>query len=99
MIATDQVKAPSQLPRRTPPEGMQIGHQFVPGDIIVDIHQLATYMSPRHFKNPRKFRPERWLGDSEYKNDHLDAVEPFSYGPQNCLGKVNLAQSRGLKFV
>jgi cytochrome P450 len=65
-----------------------IGGQFMPGDITVNVHPLATFISPAHFKHSRKFRPERWLGDPEYENDHLDAVEPFSFGPQNCLGKV-----------
>lgn len=65
-----------------------INSQFIPGDITVDVHPLATFMSPRHFRDPQKFRPERWLGDPDYKYDHLDVVEPFSYGPQNCLGKV-----------
>ncbi|KAK3056238.1 hypothetical protein LTR09_002745 [Extremus antarcticus] len=45
---------------------------------------------PEHFKNAYEFHPERWLGDPEYKDDNLDALEPFSVGPRNCLGK-NLA--------
>ncbi|KAF2159813.1 hypothetical protein M409DRAFT_70842 [Zasmidium cellare ATCC 36951] len=79
--------APSQLPRRTPPEGMLVCGQYIPGGITVAVHPLGTFMSPTHFKDPKKFRPERWLGHPDYKGDHLDAVEPFSYGPQNCLGK------------
>lgn len=82
------VQAPSQLPRRTPSEGMMVCGHFVPGNITIDVHPLAAFTSPKHFKYPQKFRPERWLGDPEFKDDHLDAVEPFSYGPQNCLGKV-----------
>ena len=69
---------------------MSIGDQYVPGDITIGVHPMATFMSPKHFKNPHEFHPERWLDDVKYKNDHLDAVEPFSYGPQNCLGKVCL---------
>ncbi|CAI6234808.1 unnamed protein product [Periconia digitata] len=79
--------APSQLPRRTPSAGMVVNGKFIPGDITIDVHPLATFKSSTHFKNPQQFRPERWLGNPEYKDDHLDAVEPFSYGPQNCLGK------------
>lgn len=30
------------------------------------------------------FRPERWLGDPEFKDDRLGALEPFSTGPRNC---------------
>lgn len=67
---------------------MMVLGQFIPGNITIDVHPLATFTSPKHFKDPHQFRPERWLGDPEYKDDHLDAVEPFSYGPQNCLGKV-----------
>lgn len=43
-----------------------------------------------NFKHPYEFHPERWLHDPEYEDDHLDAMEPFSVGPRNCLGK-NLA--------
>ena len=46
-----------------------------------------------HWKNPYEFHPERWLGDPEYKDDHLDALEPFSVGPRNCLGKVSILGS------
>ena len=51
---------------------------------------FATHISPLHFKNPREFHPERWLGDAEYADDHFGAMEAFSVGPRNCLGK-NLA--------
>lgn len=37
--------------------------------------------------------PERWLADSptEYADDRLDSVQPFNYGPRNCLGQ-NMAK-------
>jgi cytochrome P450 len=56
------------------------------------IPHYAAYHSPSHFKNPDSFVPERWLpeGQAEYGSDHKDVVQPFSYGPRNCLGK-NLA--------
>ena len=81
---------PIALPRRTPPEGSIVCDEWVPGDVSIGVSHFATYRSPDHFKNAYEFHPERWLGDAEYKDDHLDALEPFSVGPRNCLGK-NLA--------
>lgn len=81
---------PSGLNRKVPKGGVTVSGAFVPEDTSMSIHQFSTYRSEDHFKNPYEFRPERWLGDPEYKDDHLDAVEPFSVGPRNCIGK-NLA--------
>ncbi|KAK5168273.1 uncharacterized protein LTR77_006842 [Saxophila tyrrhenica] len=81
---------PIALPRVTPTEGAEIDGMPVPGDVTIGVHQLATYRMPEHFKNAYEFHPERWLNDPEYKDDSLDALEPFSVGPRNCLGK-NLA--------
>ncbi|KAM3418416.1 hypothetical protein BST61_g4405 [Cercospora zeina] len=81
---------PTLLPRIAPEDGVIICGEFVPGGTVVGVHQLATYRSEAHFKDALDFRPERWLGDPAYRNDRLDAVEAFSVGPRNCLGK-NLA--------
>jgi cytochrome P450 len=45
------------------------------------------YRSPKLFKEPLSFIPERWTGDQRFVNDKLTAVQPFSVGPRNCLGK------------
>ena len=81
---------PSGLPRRTPPGGMAICGEWVPGDVVVSVHHLSTYRNEELFHKAHEFHPERWLGDAEFHNDHLDALEPFSVGPKNCLGKVCL---------
>ncbi|KAK7997312.1 hypothetical protein PG989_005352 [Apiospora arundinis] len=50
--------------------------------------------------NPWEFHPERFLpheGDSRYRNDVLDAMQPFSTGPRNCIGK-NLAYAE-MRFI
>ena len=81
---------PIALPRRIPKEGSIVCDEWVPGDVAIGVNHFATYRMPEHFKNAYEFHPERWLEDPAYKDDHLDAFEPFSVGPRNCLGK-NLA--------
>jgi cytochrome P450 len=45
------------------------------------------YHSERNFKDPELFVPERWLGEERYKDDKRSTLNPFSFGPRNCLGK------------
>ena len=55
----------------------------------VGVHQSATYQSSANFTDPKSFVPERWLPEApeRYRNDRKDALQPFSVGPRNCLGK------------
>ncbi|CAK7225827.1 hypothetical protein SEUCBS140593_006035 [Sporothrix eucalyptigena] len=80
------------LLRVTPREGETILGMEVPGNTIVSVNHWATYHSEQNFRNAFDFAPERWLGDPQYKDDRKDALNPFSIGPRNCLGK-NLANS------
>lgn len=54
---------------------------------IVSVPQFATYRSGRNFAQPDSFIPERWLGAPGFENDNRDAMNPFSTGPRNCMGK------------
>jgi len=49
-----------------------------------------TYHSPDNFHHPDSFVPERFMGDLRFANDSKIALNPFSIGPSNCIGK-NLA--------
>ena len=49
------------------------------------------YSSPKYFKDPLEFRPERWTGDERYADDNRAALQPFHVGARDCLGK-NMAQ-------
>lgn len=51
------------------------------------IHQWAMYRNPAYFVNPEDYVPERWSGEGQYKDDCLTAVQAFSYGPRNCIGR------------
>jgi cytochrome P450 len=46
----------------------------------------AVFHSPANFRNPEDFIPERWIS-SEYDSDNKSALQPFSIGPRNCVGK------------
>lgn len=78
------------LPRKVPAEGATIAETWVPGNVSVAVNQRATYQSSTNFCNPTSFVPERFLGNQEYTNDNFAALQPFSLGPRNCIGK-NLA--------
>ena len=66
---------PIALPRRVPGRGMTINGSYIPEGATGGVHHLATSRMSEHFKSAYEFHPERWLGDPEYKDDHLDAVE------------------------
>lgn len=49
---------------------------------------VAACLSPKNFREPLKFDPERWLGSKENKllGDALAASQPFSLGSRGCIG-------------
>jgi cytochrome P450 len=49
-----------------------------------------------NFIDPDVFLPERWLlEDERFANDHREAVQPFMFGPRDCLGvKVAMHELR-----
>ncbi|KAF1833178.1 cytochrome P450 monooxygenase-like protein [Decorospora gaudefroyi] len=78
------------FPRVVPAGGDTISGHYVPGGTAVYVSQHATNHATRNYKDPEVFIPERWLGDERFKNDKRETLNPFSFGPRNCLGK-NLA--------
>lgn len=83
---------PIGLSRVSPPGGMMVGEHFVPQGTKLAVHQLSTYRQDSNFSRSNEFKPERWMGDSKFADDSLDAFEPFSTGPRNCLGKVQYSE-------
>lgn len=78
---------PTGFPRVVPTGGDNISGHYVPEGTSVYVSQHATNMSPRNYTDAEKFVPERWLGDERYKDDNRVTLNPFSFGPRNCLGK------------
>ena len=80
---------PGALPRAVPgKDGAIIDGRHVPSGTAVSVYQWAANHSPKNFRDPELFVPERWLGtDEKYANDVREACQPFSYGPRNCIGR------------
>ncbi|KAI0020846.1 cytochrome P450 [Xylariomycetidae sp. FL0641] len=78
------------MPRQVPEGGATIAGRFVPEGTAVAVWQWAINHSPEYFTSPQDFVPERYLDDPRFKGDHLEAAQPFSVGPRNCIGR-NLA--------
>ncbi|KAK3332925.1 cytochrome P450 monooxygenase [Cercophora scortea] len=84
---------PASMPRTCQPGGDVICGLPVPGGTGLDIWPWALNYSTSNFADPEKFIPERWVEegrDPKFDNDRREALQPFSVGPRNCIGK-NLA--------
>lgn len=81
---------PTGLPRQVPKGGVQISGKFIPEGTVVAVWQFAVNHDAHFWTEPYTFAPERFLGDPRFKTDQLDAMQPFSVGPRNCIGR-NLA--------
>ncbi|KAI1821980.1 putative cytochrome P450 monooxygenase [Xylaria intraflava] len=80
----------SGLPRQVPAGGATIDGKFIPQGAVVSVIQWAINHDERFWTEPETFAPERWMGDPKYQGDRFDAMQPFSVGPRNCIGR-NLA--------
>ncbi|KAJ8120697.1 hypothetical protein O1611_g10299 [Lasiodiplodia mahajangana] len=80
----------SGMLRDVPKGGATVDGDPLPEDTVVSVFQWAINHWDKYWTDPMEFRPERWLGDEKYKTDVFDAMQAFSTGPRNCIGK-NLA--------
>ncbi|KAI1433355.1 cytochrome P450 [Xylaria sp. CBS 124048] len=78
----------SGLPRQVPEGGATIDGKFVPEGTIVSVFQWAVNHDENLWTEPETFAPDRWLGHPRYKDDRLDAMQPFGVGPRNCIGRT-----------
>ena len=81
-------------------DGEVIAGAFVPAGTTVGVHYYAAFHSPANFARAEEFLPERWLADdahttssnNAFASDCKGVMQPFSFGPRNCLGK-NIARA------
>ncbi|KAK7949214.1 cytochrome P450 [Apiospora aurea] len=82
---------PSGSPRTSP--GAVVDGTYIAKGITCQMSQFAAARSPRHFRDPQLFRPERWLPrrdprhDPRYAADDLGCFFPFNLGPRQCVGR------------
>lgn len=65
-------------------QDVMIGGYNVPAGVEVAIHVFCVHRDPRHWPDPEKFIPERFL---DRQARHPYAYIPFSAGPRNCIGQ------------
>jgi cytochrome P450 len=80
---------PTGFERRVGKGGEVVSGYYIPEDTALCVSSWPLAHSERNFKDPDAFIPERWMGDERFANDKRSAVQPFSFGPRNCLGKVS----------
>lgn len=80
---------PAGFERRIGKGGEVVSGHYMPEGTAVSVSQYPANHSEAHFKYPNRFIPERWMGEEEFANDKRSVVQPFSYGPRACLGKVS----------
>lgn len=83
---------PTGFERRVAKGGEFVSGYFVPEGTALCVSSYPTARSERNFKDPEAFVPERWMGDARYANDKREAMQPFSFGPRNCIGRVRFPQ-------
>ncbi|KAI1341981.1 cytochrome P450 [Xylariaceae sp. FL0016] len=73
--------------------GAIVDGNYIPRNTTCQISGFSMARSPRYFRDPLSYRPERWLPEDHglyserYSGDQLDAFMPFSQGPRMCSGK------------
>ncbi|KAJ5242924.1 uncharacterized protein N7469_001251 [Penicillium citrinum] len=76
------------FPRETNASGAVIDGLLIPEKTVVNVSHWSAYHSESNFTRPAEFLPERWLGvDAQFNKDAKDVFQPFSVGPQSCIGK------------
>lgn len=86
---------PHGLPRTTPPQGMNIMGEWVPGNTTVSMSALVAHRS-NAFASADEFIPERWLGEEGKALQSYFIT--FSAGSRGCIGR-NISYLEQTVFV
>ncbi|KAG7093197.1 hypothetical protein E1B28_006887 [Marasmius oreades] len=67
--------------------GKLIGSYFIPEGTQVHVPHHAVHRNPENYRHPDDFLPSRWLETESSQTPNINAFLPFSFGPENCIGK------------
>lgn len=86
---------PADLSREVEKGGITVDGQYIPEGMKVSAASYCLHHNPEFYREPFKFRPERWIVDepgvsAESVALARSAFMAFSAGPRGCVGK-NLA--------
>ncbi|XP_050418754.1 cytochrome P450 2D3 [Patella vulgata] len=77
---------PMSLPHTTDKDTIVKGY-LIPEGSLVFANLYACHLDSRYWKEPLKFKPERFLDDSGKVSKQPMAFIPFSIGPRICAGE------------
>ncbi|KAK4096444.1 cytochrome P450 [Parathielavia hyrcaniae] len=77
---------PLNGPRTTPPQGIEIGGTYIPGNVHIFTPPHVYHRNPEYFQQPDEFIADRWLTRPDLILDKR-AFFPFSLGRYDCVGK------------
>ncbi|KAH8808644.1 cytochrome P450 monooxygenase-like protein [Xylogone sp. PMI_703] len=80
---------PSGVLRVTPPEGINVGDTYIPGNTTVSTPFYPLGHLEKVYPHSEDFFPERWYSRPDLL-PYKDCFAPFSVGRYSCIGK-NLA--------
>ncbi|KAK3320293.1 cytochrome P450 [Cercophora scortea] len=83
----------SGLVREVPVGGGTVAGHYLPAGTFVEVQSWAMNHCATYWKDPWTFNPDRFLSSTEEAREAgntLEALQPFSLGPRNCIGR-NLA--------
>ena len=77
------------MERRTPPQGIDILGEHIPGGVIVGCNAWVLHRRPEIFgEDVNVFRPERWIeADSSKLKEMKATMFQFGAGARTCIGK------------
>ncbi|CAH0017908.1 unnamed protein product [Clonostachys rhizophaga] len=70
---------PGGVQRHTPPQGLQVGDTFIPGDVIIQVPMHTVNYDERSFPQASQFIPERWTSRPDLVTDG-SCFTPFLTG-------------------
>jgi len=68
--------------RKTPRQGIKIGEQWIPGEVIIKVPTYTICRDKRYFEKPNSFIPQRWTTRKELVKEKR-VFTPFSEGMLN----------------